>query len=205
MTVFPNVPQVPGVPPLPRNPFASPITVALLVADTIHTLGVLFGVSWGVFQDGVPVLTPDTVATFSYRQGWTVSNYPLEQGAFESYDKVETPYEAQVRMATGGSVVDRQAFLQQVEFIAGSLDLYEIVTPERTYLSANVQRYDYNRTAHQGLGLLVVDIWFTEVRVTATQAFTNTKSPTAEASQSGGQVTPTAPTSTQQGAAASVQ
>jgi hypothetical protein len=115
-------------------------------------------------------------------------DYPLEQGAFESYDKVQTPFVAWLRFVTGGSIADKQAFLASIEAITASLEFVDVVTPERVYQSANVSHYDYRRTAVNGVGLLAVDVWVTEVRVTATQAFTNTSQPSGSDTVHGGTI-----------------
>lgn len=197
MPFFPVVPIAPGVPPVLRNPNFVPAVVSLLVADAVQALLGLLSPQWGIFQNGVRVLTPDTVATFGYRQGWNVSDYPLEQGAFESYDKVATPYESRVRMATGGNAGERGAFLTEVQAIANSLLLYDIVTPERVFSSANVTRFEMVRSPREGLGILVVDIFLVEMRITATQQFSNTKDASGASPQSAGLATPTTPTTQQ--------
>ena len=205
MAIYPNVPIAPGVPPLLRNPLAPAVATALLVADLVLTLASLFQNRWGIFLDGVPVLTPDSVESFDFRDSSKVSNYPLEQGAFESYDKVQNPYEATVRMMVGGSIADRADFLATIQAVKQSLDLYDVVTPEITYLNANVDRYEYDRKAHTGLGLLVVDIHLIEVRVSATAQFTNTQAPSGAATQNSGQATPATPTPAQQATTPLVQ
>lgn len=205
MPIFPNVPIAPGVPPVPRDPFAQAASVAFLTADAIGTILRFFTVSWGIFLDGQPVILPDTVATVEYKQGSVISDYPVEQGAFQSYDKVATPYEAMVRMAVGGSVAAKQVFLGEIAAAAATLDLYDIVTPEAIYRSANIVHYDYRRSAHEGLGLLVVDIRLVEVRVTATAQFTNTKAPSANDPSFVGPVQPVAATPAQANTAPLVQ
>jgi hypothetical protein len=128
--------------------------------------------------------------TFDYRQEWTVSDYPLEQGAFQSYDKVQTPFDVRVRYAAGGSQQNRQALLDSIAAIAGDLNLYDVVTPEAVYQSVNVTHYDYRRTATNGVGLLQVDVWCIEVRVTAQAQFQNVQNPTSASPQSQGNVQP---------------
>lgn len=201
MSIFPNVPNVPGVPPLPRDPFAAPIAIALLTADAILAIAGFFTVSWGIFQDGVPIIVPDTIATVDYKQSWTISDYPVEEGAFQSYDKVNTPFEIMVRMAVGGSVADKQAFLANIADVANTLDLYDVVTPEAVYQSANIVHYDYRRSATQGAGLLAVDVRLVEVRVTATAQFVNTKSPVSASPVATGTVNPVPATPSQQNVA----
>jgi hypothetical protein len=189
-----NVPQVPGVPPL--SSFAAS-AITLLVADAITLLGGLLVPTWGIFLNGVPVIEADSVVSLDYKQEWSISNYPVEQGAFESYDKVQTPFEARVRFSAGGSQANRQALLDSIAAIAGDLNLYDVVTPEAIYQSVNVQHYDYSRQAQRGLGLMVVDVMVVQVRVSQPTAFSNTQQPNGANPQSAGQVQPVAATPAQ--------
>ena len=190
---YPNVPNVPGVPALPRDPLIVESTVELLTKDAVQ--GVLSGFpQWGIFLGGVPVVLADNVVSIDYKQDWTISDYPLEQGAFESYDKVAHPFECKVRFSAGGDVTNRQNFLNSIANISGDLNLYNIVTPEETYTSVNITHYDYRRTAINGVGLITVDIWAIQIRVTATQQFQNVQNPTSAAPQNSGIVQTTPPT-----------
>lgn len=189
---FPNIPIALGVPPLLRSPLAPIIEFALMVADTIILLGgSVYAPQWGVFQAGFPVITADSVISMEYKQDWALATYPVEQGAFESYDKVSQPFDTRVRFSMGGSLFDRQQFLESIEAIAGTLDLYDVLTPERLYRSVNITHYDYKRTARNGVGLLQVDIHLTEVRVTAAPAFSNTQSATGNDEKNNGPITGT--------------
>jgi hypothetical protein len=158
----------------------------VLVADIIGLLQ--FEQRWGIYQDGELVLAPDNIVDFGFRHSWRLPTYPQEQGAFQNYNKVQTPFDVKIRMTRGGSVQDRQDFLDSSEAIAGSLDLYDVVTPEAVYIGANVTNYDYRRTAQAGAGLITVDFTLLEIRVTAEAAFSNTKDPSSAAKVDGGTV-----------------
>lgn len=188
MPTFPNVPFVSGVPPLLRNPLAILPGVIAQTRDLINFITGFLGPPWGLFLDGFRAIDADTVVSFDYNQNWNVANYPLERGAFESYDKVQTPFAVKMRFASGGSEADRQALLTSVERAANSLNLYDAVTPERVYRNVNVNHYDYKRYSNNGVGLLVVDVWCVQVRVEAQTLFTNTKSASAAATTQGGTV-----------------
>lgn len=127
---------------------------------------------WGIYLDGQPALVFDTFVAIDFRQGWAVSDYPVERGAFESYDKVSLPFDARVKFASGGSEENRQALLDAVAALSKTLLLYDVVTPEAVYQSVNVQHYDYKRTATNGVGLISVEIWFLEIRVTTDASYT---------------------------------
>lgn len=197
MAGFPNVPFAPGVPPLARNPFQAVETIQKrLTRDILVFLGVA-SARWGIFKNGVPVVVCDSVVSFGFKQSWSLSDYPVENGGFQTYDKVNSPFDARVRFATGGSEGDRQVLLDSIDAIAGTVELYDVVTPERVYRDVNVVCYDYNRTARNGVGLLMVDVSLMEVRQTATAAFTQTTQPSGTDAVNSGTVQAAAPTKSQ--------
>lgn len=215
---MPNVPQVAGVPAL-SSYSAVPLALLVAdTAIVVHralqpqwgiytlagapviasSLASLLGVgslvsslnSISSLLVGKNVLSLFSIVDFEYKQDWSISDYPVEQGGFQSYDKTQLPYDLRMRVAAGGSESNRQALLNTVDTAANSLDLYNAVTPERTYQSCNITHYDYKRTASNGVGLIVVDIWMVEIRVTATAAFSNTQQPGTAGQQSLGNVQP---------------
>jgi hypothetical protein len=166
----------------------------ILVSD-INIFPGLFGrTRWGLYRNNQPVIVADSVAEIDYRQEWRLPQYPMEQGAFQSYNKVETPYLGRVRLTKGGSASDRATFIAAVEAAAASLDLYDIVSPEKVYTGANISRIEYRRNAASGAGLITVDLLLTQVRETVVTAFTNTATPSGANPVNGGSVQPQAPT-----------
>lgn len=189
---FPNVPNVPGVPALPRGSGAILAGIELLVADALSAFA--FGApQWGVFLNGDLVIQADSVVTFDFKQEFQISDYPVEEGAFQTYNKVQLPFDVRVRMATGGSAAARQAFINSVAAVVASLDLYDVVTPEVVYTSVNFGHQSYDRKA-SNVGLLSIDLWGEQVRVTATAAFSNTQQPSGAGQVNDGTVQPLAPT-----------
>lgn len=177
---FPTLPGAPALlrPPAIVNTALSAVNRAtLLVADASIIAKLFQGPRWGVFREGKAVAAADSVVSFEYRQDTKIADYPMEKGAFQSYNKVGNPYDARVQLAKGGTEVDRTLFLEAVEKAALSLDLFELVTPEKVYRSASIQRFDYRRTAVSGVGLLLVEIWLLEVRETVKTAFAATRAP----------------------------
>jgi hypothetical protein len=187
-----DIPNVPGVPSLPSY---SPNTFSLLISDAVAILNFLLGPSWGIFLDGFQAFPYNSVIDFTYKQDNPTSDYPVEEGSFLSYDKVQLPFDVKVRVASGGSQFERQALLEAVEAAANDLNLYDVITPERTYTSCNITHVDYNRSNVNGVGVIVMDIWLIEIRQTATSTFSNTKSPAVAGQQGGGNVSPSAPSS----------
>ncbi len=148
---------------------------------------------WGIFdQNNELVLVSDSFKSLSFKHGWRIANYPMEQGAFQSYNKVQTPFELSAVFVKGGNNAARATFLNTIEALAESLNLYHVVTPEYTYTNVSIEDYDYQRTATNGNKLLAVDIKFIEINLAPTAAFTNTASATASAVVNGGTVQATA-------------
>jgi hypothetical protein len=145
----------------------------LLTADASELFGFLSS-QWGVFQNGAPVILFDTFVSIDYRRDWAISDYPVEEGGFESYNKVYIPYDARVKFASGGSEANRAALLANVDAVSQTLLLYDVVTPEKVYQSVNVRHYNYMRTATNGVGIITVEMWLLEVRVTVSESSTTT-------------------------------
>jgi len=211
---FPDVPNVPGVPALARA--ASTInsvvgTVTKVVADAqsvLQALGSSPGPKWGIFDpsSGQPVLIADTVLSVEYSKDWRSPNYPIEQGSFANYNKVELPFDIRVSFACGGaqSLIStvlsggaigaaltgsspnesiRADFLDDVADAAASLTLVSVVTPEAVYTDCNITHYSYRRRTEQGVKLIIVDVYLLEIRQPTSVQYTSssgTSSPTIQ-------------------------
>ena len=188
--VLAATPTLPGG--LPSIPGGLPTPPAAVSLDTVTVTAQKQPEGWGIYLQNDKVISPDSIVSLEYRREWRIADYPQELGAFQSYNKVMTPFDVRVRMTKGGNAATRGEFLDAVEAIAGSLDLYNVVTPDQVYTSVNIVSIGYSRTAHQGLGLVSVDIGLRQIRVTAKQKFANVKAPAAQAPISGGTVSATA-------------
>ena len=134
----------------------------------------------------VPVLA--STVEFEYAQDFPISNYPQEEGAFQSYDKVTLPFDVKLKLACGGSASKLQAFLSTCRAIAASYALFDIVTPEMVFTSVNCTHIDWPRRAVRGNGLISVDLWFQQIPVIASANFSNTQQPGVAGVQSSGNV-----------------
>lgn len=209
---YPDVPFALGVPVVLRDAANSaPPQGQALSADAPGVYDTSTAPQWGLFDlSGNAVITADSVLGFEYKKTWKIPNYPQEQGAFATYNKVELPGEPRMVFTKAGSVADRTAFLAQVETVCASLDLYAAYTPEVQFGSVNPTSFNIlNRTADQGATVLRVEILLEEVRLTAGQQFssstapaspTNTVQPSGQAQQNIGAVLPQTPTANQSAA-----
>lgn len=160
----------------------------LLVTDAVSVAAASV-TQWGIFADGVPVVISDNVMAFSFKKSSRISKYPQEQGAFSSYNKVNAPFETKIKFSTGGSIADKQAFIDSIDAISGDLNLYTCVTPEVSYPSCNVIGYDYDRN-HGNAGLLEIEVWLEQVVIAEASTFSNTTKPSDAGQLNGGLVQP---------------
>lgn len=182
--LFPNIPIALGVPPLARSLFFPPTpTPPAMLADAPQVTveaqtNNSTGGQWGIFSSqGAQVVAVDNVVSVEWKGEYRIADYPIEEGGFESYNKVKVPYDARLVLSRGGIDADRTDFLDSLETILASLELYTVTTPEKTYQNANVVHVDYDRSAKKGAGLISADVWVQEVRVAVAPAFSSTQQP----------------------------
>ena len=155
-------------------------------------------VQWGILDsNGRALLSPDSVIRFELRGEVKVANYPVEQGSFSSYNQVYEAFDARLTVACNGQgVMTRKQFLDAVESLRNSLTLASIATPDAVYKSMKLVHYDYRRESTQGVTLLLVDLWFHEVRI-AGQSVAPTAQPDGASPTQQGQLAPTQATTDQ--------
>lgn len=173
-----HVPIAPGVPPLARH---DPGGGEPLATDNVTQADPATSLEWGVYgARGGLVLDPDSFGGIEFSLDYRIADYPMESGQFGSYNKVATPWHNRVTVSKGGSLADRQAFETTLQHLAASLDLYNIVTPERAYLDCNITAVRLSRNAERGAGLLTYDIDFVQIRQTGEIQFDDDSIATAQ-------------------------
>lgn len=165
-----NVPDVDGVPAVLFAPGAG-TSIALAIGDAAGIPFPILGApQWGLYRNGAPVVACDTVLAFDHKADWSVADYPVEKGRFESFNKVQIPYDVRLVFLAGGSEASRSALLSSLQAIAGDLNIYDAVTPETVYPRVNVIHLDYRRSREAGVGMLAVNVFCQEVRAATASA-----------------------------------
>ena len=213
---YPNVPPLPGVPALARGSNAKYAGAALNVLGQLLPLD-LFGTTWGIVKSnsapttaaaktsflknlfsganklatkGTVVLSPDSFIDFEYRKEQKIPTYPMQDGAFQSYNKVGMPFDIRLTVTcSGNGKMKKGAFLQAINDLLNGLDLVDIVTPDATYKSCNLVHVDYRRDSLQGATMITAQLWFQWVRIVS-KPTTNTAAPSGTPSTPLGQVSP---------------
>jgi hypothetical protein len=203
---YPDVPNIAGIglPQLPQPPagYVFPSAgVDLSSLDGSDTTALDNTPTWSITDaSGNALLQPDSVIDFEYRGERKIPIYPIEGGSFQSYNKVPMPYDARMTVSCNGNGAQtRDEFLSAIDALLDSLDTAVITTPDKAYDSVNLVHADYRREARQGVTLLMVQLWFQEIRV-AIQGQTQTAQPDGMDPSQNGQVSPVNPTTSQSAA-----
>jgi hypothetical protein len=125
-----------------------------------------------------------STGSVEYAKETRVSDFPVEGGAFATYNKVETPATPTVTLYLAGSESARTSFLNEIDKAVKSTDMYSVVTPEVIYINYTVERYSYSRKHDRGAYLLAVDISLKEVRAVSAQYTQSNKTETSDAPKS---------------------
>lgn len=180
---FPDVPIAPGVPNLRRSAIGLSVIAGSSALGAVQRYDIfgmfdsLMAPEWGIYdKDDKEVITPDSFVMFEYRGERRICDYPVEMGSFSSYNKVSVPYDIRMVVACNGQgETSREVFLQTLELMMESTELYSIATPDAVYPGANLIRIDYRRTSRNGVSLLLADLLFQEVRVVETVTYSSTE------------------------------
>lgn len=190
--LYPLVPNAPGVPALLRNAAQILDTATggyLGLGDALNDIIGTDPVKWGIFDAaGKPICDYDSVYSVGNRNDARISDYPVEQGGFASYNKVDTPFESSVVVAIGGSEARRASALVAIEAARKSLQLYTIFTPVATYTNCNIVGRDIRHETREGSNHLMVSLQIREVRQKASAAYAEPKVPSAFNATDQGQI-----------------
>ena len=133
----------------------------------------------------------------AYNSDGQVLSYPVEEGSFANYNKVESPLSINVSLAAQGTESD-------FEYIMARLDEYKrkavklsVSTPARLYESMTLKSCVYERGADAGAGMLIVKLSLVEVREVGAQALpsliSRPKNPTSASGVKSGKTQTTYP------------
>lgn len=194
---MPNVPNLPGVPALVSYLVEG---FTLLVSDAVSLLFGDGSSTYDILLDGTSAFDFDSIVRLGYGQEYAVADYKVEPGSFFSYDKVQNPAELKLRCTSRGDPESFADLLTQIQDAVDGTDLFDIVTPQQLYESYNPVRWSYEQSATNGVGMLIADITFLQIRESEAAAFSNTQQPGQSGQVGGGNVQPQAPTSQEQNA-----
>jgi hypothetical protein len=146
-------------------------TAVLLAAgsELFDLLGLGAPSQWQIYEAGTsdPAIMPDTIEVFGDAGDARVARYPLEQGAFANFNKVQEPKQMRLLLVCSGEAMSIGDFLQQLEVMRLSTDLNDIATPDILYENLTLTHYDTQRRASSGVTMIRADCRFEEIRQAA--------------------------------------
>jgi hypothetical protein len=132
-----------------------------------------FSAQWGIFNaEGEPFTglglnflgATQSTQDITYNKIMNISNFPIQQGGFASYNKVELPGIASVTLNLSGSLSDRTQFINQIDAATRSTQLLSVITPEVQYINQSIERYSYTRSGNNNVSMLSVTLFMKEIR-----------------------------------------
>lgn len=154
-----------GIPSIPNFIAPEVLTNVGLSLGGAALINGVFGKVWGIFNDfGFPILQVDSVAALEYQSNSDIAKYPVEKGAFASYNKVSMPSSCVVQFLKGsGGPLERGSVLTQIKLYEKSTVGFNIVSPEVVYLNYQITGFTYARTAQDGATMLTINVALEEV------------------------------------------
>ncbi len=165
--------------------------------EVFNLLGIGGATQWAIYSAGSsdPAIQPDSFKEIDFRSDARVCDYPMEAGSFESYNKVMVPKDFRIQLVCSGQNMSVGDFLQQLEVMRQSTNLYDIATPDILYQNCSLVRADYKRTSTNGVSMVTVDAGFQEIRQAGDPTYSssgaiNSASPSAASPENLGTVHP---------------
>ncbi|EAA3939233.1 hypothetical protein DOR63_23670 [Salmonella enterica subsp. enterica] len=154
-----------------------------------------FGIYYASGKDqGKQPFTPDSFVVVEVGAEATVSTAPVEQGAYSTFNKIQRPPELHVTFTVEGwtafsgaipnltnfSTTSRSNVLEILEKMRTTAGLYDIETPDKTWTSCDLVKYDYRTRSNNGPTLLTVTAVFQTIQKTGEVSVgsTDKKAPT---------------------------
>ncbi len=169
------------------------------------TLMAYRGIAWGLFSTdtGVPIFPKCLYFEVSLQEQGQITDAPVEDGSFVSYNKVDAPAQYVLGMSLGPVSAQQSTDLALLRQMRSSTDLYYVHMPNFISPAVNVVGLSIRRTTQSGADLLLVSVMLREVRTFATATLTTKKNGYSATATQVGVVSAQTPTAAQAKAIAS--
>jgi hypothetical protein len=142
------------------------------------------GGEWTLLDEGGGTAVAFTsFVDIDYRNEGQALSYPIEEGSFANYNKVDTPLDIRVTLSTQGTDSDFEYILAKLDEYKREAVKLSVSTPSALYESMTLETYSYKRGRDAGAGMLTVELSLIEVREVETQVtttvITKPKNPTS--------------------------
>lgn len=142
-------------------------------------------------ENSLPVITFTSFLSLEGVSSAKVSDYPVEEGSFSTYNKTVAPRDFTVTLAVTGDDVELQEALSCVEALRASTQMVSVIAPYQEFKGYCLESYDFASKVQDGVGILIFSMQFKEVRETKavyTNSIRYAKTPTAVSVKERGKV-----------------
>lgn len=157
-----------GIPSLPNLPSGKGIINSILAMSESKLWQLLtLEPTWGIYESGsstTMAVEIDSVQEASVSEEADVPTYRLQTGSFASYNKVSESTAISLRISKGGTDTEREAFVSWLQKNVRQATVFDILTADKVFLNQTLIDYKYDRTAEDGMDMVVADCRFVEVR-----------------------------------------
>jgi hypothetical protein len=108
----------------------------------------------------------DSFLGWKYDKSHDVSEYPLENGSFRSYNKVLKPFTATAILVKSGLNLpfQKKAFLDKLEEYCNTTKLVCVITPQGVYRSLTITGISTNNDSSNNPGMVVANVSLKEIQ-----------------------------------------
>lgn len=121
-----------------------------------------------ISQDSSIVIESDGMIDISVKNEAKLLTAPIEKSSFATYNKVETPLDIYVTIASMQGEAEQTKLMDSLNKLAAGTALVHVVTPTATYLNMNMDSYNYKRSSESGVTLLICELHLLEIREVTT-------------------------------------
>jgi hypothetical protein len=132
------------------------------------------GDSWTLFsEDDADVIEFNSMLSMDFSAENQTAAEPVEQGSFASYNKIASPSQLRVTLASAADPAGQQALLDSLADLCAGTKLLTLASPAQEYAGYTLESFTYSRRADGGAQLLTAELTLKEVRQVETQAYTS--------------------------------
>lgn len=125
----------------------------------------MFDNTWRlVSESGGDAVEFSSMLTLSIEAGGQALTCPIEQGAFATYNKVQSPLSISLELGFGGEAYEQRAALARLERMRNGLEKVALATPYEYYPSLTLVSFSHRREPGLANHALMVSLQLTEVR-----------------------------------------
>ena len=115
-------------------------------------------------ERGNSILPIKSILSLSVTSGGSVVADAIEEGSFTSYNKTTEPLELNMEIGFEGEDWELHHALTSLTELKDSVATFSIITPYHEYENMTLQNYDYEMKTENGLGALITNCTFKEIR-----------------------------------------